>query len=65
MDTIEWLLDADPAVRWQAMRDLADASPGEIATERSVVADLVHIAAFARDGRRSKGIRGRGGGVTA
>lgn len=35
MDTIEWLLDADPAVRWQAMRDLADASPGEIATERA------------------------------
>jgi len=35
MDTIKWLLDSDPAVRWQAMRDLADASPATIAAERA------------------------------
>jgi hypothetical protein len=35
MDTIDWLLDSDPAVRWQAMRDLTDASPAAIAAERA------------------------------
>ncbi|MGC1294020.1 MAG: hypothetical protein WA869_03185 [Alloacidobacterium sp.] len=33
MDPIDWLLDSDPAIRWQAMRDLADASPVAIAAE--------------------------------
>ena len=37
MDTIDWLLDADPAIRWQAMRDLTDASPAAIAAERARV----------------------------
>ena len=37
MDTIDWLLDSDPAIRWQAMRDLTDASPAEIAAERARV----------------------------
>src|SRR4029077_12387403 len=31
MDPIAWLLESDAAVRWQAMRDLTDASPTEIA----------------------------------
>jgi hypothetical protein len=35
--TIDWLLDSDPAIRWQAMRDLTDASPGEIAAVRASV----------------------------
>ena len=35
MDTLKWLLDSDPAIRWQAMRDLTDASPADIAAERS------------------------------
>jgi hypothetical protein len=35
---IKWLLDSDPAIRWQVMRDLTDAPPGEIAAERSRVA---------------------------
>ena len=35
MDTIDWLLDSDPAIRWQAMRDLACASPAAIAAERA------------------------------
>ncbi len=35
MNTVDWLLDSDPAIRWQAMRDLTDASPAEIAAERA------------------------------
>ena len=35
MDTIGWLLDSDPAIRWQTMRDLTDASPAAIAAERT------------------------------
>jgi hypothetical protein len=38
METLDWLLDSDPATRWQAMRDLTDASPAEIAKERARVA---------------------------
>jgi hypothetical protein len=34
MDTIDWLLDSDPAISWQAMRDLTAASPAAIALER-------------------------------
>ena len=37
MDTIDWLLDSDPAIRWQAMRDLTDASPEAVAAERARV----------------------------
>ena len=37
MDTIDWLLDSDPAISWQAMRDLTDASPAEIAAMRARV----------------------------
>jgi hypothetical protein len=38
MTTMEWLLDSDPAIRWQAMRDLTDSSAEEVAAERSRVA---------------------------
>ncbi len=34
-DTIEWLLDSDSAICWQAMRDLTNASAEAIAFERS------------------------------
>jgi hypothetical protein len=37
MNVIAWLLDSDPAVRWQAMRDLTDASPSAAAAERARV----------------------------
>lgn len=37
MGTLDWLLDSDPAIRWQAMRDLTDASEAEIAAERARV----------------------------
>ena len=37
MDTIDWLLDSDPAIRWQVMRDLTDAAPAAVAAERARV----------------------------
>jgi hypothetical protein len=35
---LKWLLDSDPAIRWQVMRDLTDESADAIAAERSRVA---------------------------
>jgi hypothetical protein len=35
---LKWLLDSDPAIRWQVMRDLTDEGPNAIAAERSRVA---------------------------
>jgi hypothetical protein len=35
---IQWLLDADPSIRWQVMRDLLDAPADEVAAERTKVA---------------------------
>jgi hypothetical protein len=37
VDPVDWLLDSDsdPAIRWQAMRDLTDAAPSAIAAERA------------------------------
>jgi hypothetical protein len=31
------LLDSDPSIRWQALRDLTDASAEEVAAERARV----------------------------
>lgn len=36
--TIEWLLDSDPSIRWQVLRDLIDASDEEVKAERAKVA---------------------------
>jgi len=38
MTVIDWLLDSDPSVRWQVMRDLTDAPAQEVAAERARVA---------------------------
>lgn len=38
MDVIDWLLDSDPAIRHQVLRDLVDAPPDEVAVERARVA---------------------------
>jgi hypothetical protein len=38
MNVIDWLLDSDPAIRWQVMRDLTDAPADEVAAERAKVA---------------------------
>jgi len=38
MNVMRWLLDSDPAIRWQAMRDLTDEDGRVVAAERSRVA---------------------------
>jgi hypothetical protein len=38
MTVIEWLLDSDPSIRWQVMRDLTHEPADAIAAERSKVA---------------------------
>ncbi len=38
MNAMKWLLDSDPAIRWQVLRDLAEASEPEVLAERSRVA---------------------------
>jgi hypothetical protein len=35
---LKWLLDSDPAIRWQVMKDLTNEAPNAIAAERSRVA---------------------------
>src|SRR3954470_5954381 len=37
MSVIDWLLEGDPAHRWQVLRDLTDASAAEVAAERAGV----------------------------
>jgi hypothetical protein len=38
MDVLDWLLDSDPAIRWQVLRDLTDAPAEQVAAERARVA---------------------------
>ena len=38
MSVIHWLLDSDPSIRWQVMRDLTGAPAHEVAAERARVA---------------------------
>ena len=38
MDVLDWLLDSDPAIRWQVLRDLTDAPAPEVRAERARVA---------------------------
>src|SRR5260221_3080452 len=38
MNVMKWLLDSDPAIRWQAMRDLTGEDESLVAAERSRVA---------------------------
>src|SRR5580700_154871 len=37
VSVIEWLLDGDPAIRWQVLRDLENAPAGDVAAERARV----------------------------
>ncbi len=39
MNVLDWLLDSDPAIRWQVLRDLADAPAETVAAERARVAN--------------------------
>ena len=38
MTVVDWLLDSDPSIRWQVMRDLTDTPAEEVAAERARVA---------------------------
>jgi hypothetical protein len=38
MAVTEWLQDADPAIRWQVLSDLTDATAADVAVERALVA---------------------------
>src|ERR1700693_3793942 len=55
MTVIDWLLDSDPSIRWQVMRDLTDAPAEEGAAERARVctegAGARLLALQADDGR--------------
>ena len=59
MNVTDWLLDSDPAIRWQVMRDLTDAPADEVAAERARVAregwGAQLLAAQDPDGRWSGG----------
>jgi hypothetical protein len=37
VNVIKWLLEGDPAIRWQVLRDVTDAPAGEVAAERARV----------------------------
>src|SRR5213593_4912974 len=54
---IRWLLDSDPSIRWQVMRDLIGAPADEVAAERARVA-TGRAAARPPGGRRAVGRRG-------
>ena len=38
MTVVDWLLDSNPAIRWQVMRDLTNEPAGVIAVERMRIA---------------------------
>jgi hypothetical protein len=38
VSALDWLVEGDPAIRWQALRDLTDTPADEVATERARVA---------------------------
>src|SRR5215469_4454604 len=64
MTVIDWLLDSDPSIRWQVMRDLLRAPAREVAVERARVcteglgARLLALQAV--DGRWGGGAWNRG-----
>ena len=64
--TIQWLLDGDPAIRWQTLRDLAGASARTVAAERRRVGQTGWgarlLAEQSADGRWSAG-RARDAGL--
>ena len=57
---IQWLLDSDPSIRWQVMRDLTGAPAEEVAAERAQGRHrgLGRAAARPAGGRRPVGRRG-------
>ncbi|MBA2299681.1 MAG: hypothetical protein H0W22_02805 [Chloroflexi bacterium] len=59
MNVIDWLLDSDPAIRWQVMRDLTDEPAHVVAAERARVAHEGWGARFL-DHQRADGSWGGG-----
>src|SRR6059036_1665448 len=61
---IRWLLDSDPSIRWQVLRDLTDAPAGEVGAERARVATegagARLLALQAHDGRWGSAAWNRG-----
>src|SRR5436305_14387342 len=61
---LQWLLDSDPSIRWQVMRDLTGAPAEEVAAERARVATegpgARLLALQAPDGRRGGAAWNRG-----
>ncbi len=55
IDVLEWLLASDPAIRWQAMRDLANGSADAVRRERSRVAGHGWGAAYLAKQQRGGG----------
>ena len=55
MTVLDWLLESDPSIRWQVMRDLTNALADEVAAERARVATVGAgaglLALQAADGR--------------
>ena len=53
MDLINWLLDSDPSIRWQVMRNLLNKTPAIYEAERARVAvEGWGAALLARQDRR-------------
>ena len=51
---LDWLLDSDPSIRWQVLRDLTDAPAEEVLAERARVATEgwgARLLALQGDGR--------------
>lgn len=61
---VDWLLDGDPAIRWQVLRDLEGAPPAAVASERARVAcegwGAKLLASQAADGRWGQAAWNRG-----
>jgi hypothetical protein len=58
---IQWLLDSDPSIRWQAMRDLIGAPAEEVAAERARVAtEGAGARLLALQGPTGRGLARRG-----
>lgn len=60
MDVLDWLLDADPAIRWQVLRDLTAAPAGQVAAARARIA----TEGFGARLLALQGADGRWGGAT-
>ncbi|MGN6444308.1 hypothetical protein [Amnibacterium sp.] len=60
MDPIAWLLEGDPAIRWQVLRDLTDAPRAEVEAERARIATVGWggrlLAEQAEDGQWDGGV---------